>query len=100
MLRSSECVAGRISAPNTPIAMRAPSKNTAFGANAAATEESVNPPIPRISVRLWPRRSPAFPPATSRLHNTSGYASMSHNWTDAVGCKSVAITGNAKYRDV
>ena len=70
MLRISDRVDGISIAPNTPSRARAPTSNSALGANAAATDTTANPIAPIISRRRRPIRSPRLPIATSSAAST------------------------------
>src|SRR6478609_9076876 len=100
MLRSSDSVDGISMAPNTPSTARAATRYPALGANAAATDTTMKPLAPIISMRRRPIRSPRLPIITSSAASTNEYTSMIHNWVDAAGVNSSAMLGSANARMV
>ncbi len=66
MLAISERLAGIRVAPPMPISARAPMRNAAFGAKAAATEAMPKTAAPISRMRRRPIRSPRLPMVISR----------------------------------
>ena len=66
---SSESAEGASSAPNAPCSARAATRTPKDGASPPKNDAAEKPIRPPMKVHLRPKRSPIFPPMSSRLPN-------------------------------
>ena len=68
---SSDSADGASSAPNAPCSVRAITRTSKEGASPPRNDAAEKPIKPAMKVHLRPKRSPIFPPTSSRLPNAS-----------------------------